>query len=210
MMPSRQRLGLSLLEVLTALAIFLGAFVVIGQLITMSGERALEVQQQSRAAQLCQSKLAEVLVGSVPLTQQGDTPFEEDPDWHWSLDVDTQSITNLSTVTVKVNRQRSDGTKVECVLNQMVLNPSQRGSTIDIAAAAAAAKAASSASASSGGSSSSSSSSDSSSGGSMQRPTGSGASPGGRSGAGGGGGASPPSGGAPPSGGRAGGGKGGS
>ena len=54
-----KRPALSLLEVIIAMAIFLMAVVVIGQLVTMGGERAPEVDQQSEATMLCQSKLSE-------------------------------------------------------------------------------------------------------------------------------------------------------
>jgi hypothetical protein len=161
---SQARRGLSLLEVLTALAIFLGALIGIGQLVIMSGERALDVQQQTQAAQLCQAKLAEVIAGVVPMSASGDSTFDEDPDWHWSLDAQQDTVSGLWDVTVRVTRQRPDGRKIEVALSQMVLDPSLRGSTLDIAAAAAANSSNSSSSSSSTGSSSSSSSTPSSSG----------------------------------------------
>ena len=80
-----RRPGLTLLEVLVALAIFLFAMVVMGGLITTAGDQALEVQYQSRAAQLCQSKLAEVNAGVVKLDSQSNVSFDEDSDWQWSL-----------------------------------------------------------------------------------------------------------------------------
>jgi hypothetical protein len=122
-----------------ALAIFLFALVGIGHLVTLSGDRALDVQQQGRAAQLCQSKLAEVLVGAVPLTSQSDVPFDEDPDWTWSLDAEPHSVSGLWQIQIKAGRQRSDGTRVESSVSQLVLDPSLRGSSADAAATAQAA-----------------------------------------------------------------------
>src|SRR5262249_36413301 len=121
------RPGLSLLEVLVALAIFLFALVGLGTLITLGGDRALDVRQQSWAIQRCQSKLAEVMVGAVPLSPQSDVPFEEDPDWHWSLEAEATGITGLWNVTVRVMRQRPDGSRVETSLTQLVPDPSLRG-----------------------------------------------------------------------------------
>src|SRR5258708_7570128 len=68
--PGSGRRGLTLLEVLVALGIFLMAFATIGRLITISADRALDVQQLAQASQLCQAKLAEVAAGVVPLSGQ--------------------------------------------------------------------------------------------------------------------------------------------
>src|SRR5438309_256015 len=52
------RRGLTLLEVIVALSIFLMALVGIGRLITLASDAAVEVQQQGQAVQLAQSQLA--------------------------------------------------------------------------------------------------------------------------------------------------------
>ena len=126
-----QRPGFSLLEVLAALAIFLISLIALGQLISITGEHALEVQQLSRASQLSQSKLAEVVSGAVSLSSQsGD--FDEDPDWHWQVDAEQDSaITGLWRIKVKVSRDMGDGATIESTVNQMILDPSMRGSTAD-------------------------------------------------------------------------------
>src|SRR5438552_947445 len=74
------RAGLTLLEVLIALAIFLLAMVVFGEMIIRNGELAADLQRQNKATGLCQSKMSEVVAGVVPLTSQGDVPFDEDSD----------------------------------------------------------------------------------------------------------------------------------
>lgn len=130
--PSGPRPGMSLLEVLVALAIFLFSMVAIGRLVTASSERALEVRFQDEAVQICEAKLAEVSSGAIPLSSQDDTALDEDPDWHWSLDVEQGSITNLWNVTVKASRAGADGQSRDyCTLSEMVLDPSQRGSSLD-------------------------------------------------------------------------------
>lgn len=125
------RPGVSLLEVLVALTIFLVSLIAIGQMLTQSGDLALEIQQQSQALQLCQSKLAEVVAGAVPVVQDSGGNFEEEPDWEWSVKSDADSIPNLYRVEVRVSRKRDDDTRIECVLQQMVLDPAQRGSTAE-------------------------------------------------------------------------------
>lgn len=121
------RSGLSLLEVLVALTIFLVALIGIGRIITISGERSLDVHQQGEAAQLCQAKLAEVIAGVVPLSSQGETTIEEAPDWLWSLECDSENVPGVWNVRVRVYRTRVDGSRVECALSQLVLDPAQRG-----------------------------------------------------------------------------------
>jgi hypothetical protein len=113
------------------MAIFLMAVVVIGQLVTMGGERALDVEQQSEATRLAQSKLSELLCGALPLSSQSDQAFDESPDYRYSIDCSQNNISNLWNVSVTVTRERSDGTKVQSTLSQMMLDPSVRGSSQD-------------------------------------------------------------------------------
>jgi prepilin-type N-terminal cleavage/methylation domain-containing protein len=124
--------GFSLLEVIVAMAIFFISIVAIGQLITLAGEHALEIEQQGEAAMLAQAKLNEVISGVVALSAQSDQSFDEAPEFTWSLTADqNSSISNLYTVTVTVSRQSSDGAKVQVSLSQFVLDPAQRGSSQD-------------------------------------------------------------------------------
>src|SRR5947209_359815 len=96
------RTGLSLLEVLVALAIFLFSIVALHQALNIGTSNAVDMQQHMQAAQLAQSKMAEVYVGAVPMSSQADTPFDEDPDYTWSLDAEPGTVANLWNVTVTV------------------------------------------------------------------------------------------------------------
>ena len=129
--PPASRPGLSLLEVIIALAVFLLSLVGLGHLVGVASGIASEANQRSQAARLCQSKLDEVVAGSVPLTSQGDTAFDEDPDYHWSLDADQNSTQGLFNVTVRVTRKRPGAGDLTCSISQMVLDPSTLGSTQD-------------------------------------------------------------------------------
>jgi general secretion pathway protein I len=132
---SHQRPGLTLLEVLVALTIFLLSIGAISHLVNLSGERALAIKKHSQAARLCQSKMAEVMMGAVPLQSQKDAAFDEDDDWQWSLDCSqSSSSTLLWTVTVTVNNKKDTKDGFEEVLTQMILDPSQKGSTLDLGA----------------------------------------------------------------------------
>jgi len=127
------RRGVTLLEVLVSLGIFLFSLVAIAHLISVGAERAADVQQESRATQLAQSKLAEVVWGIEPLGSSGGT--FDDPDWSWSQESSQADLTGLWNVKITVRKERSTGTPFEFSLNQMVLDPSYRGSTFDTPAA---------------------------------------------------------------------------
>ncbi len=145
--PARMpRHGLSLLEVLVALAIFLFSIVALHQALNIGTNNAIETQQLQLAAQLAQSKMAEVYAGVVPLSSTPDTPFDENPDYTWSIDAQQSTLTNLWNVNLSVKRTRGDGTVMETKLSQMIIDPSLRGTSYDSAATQAAATASSSSS----------------------------------------------------------------
>jgi len=123
------RSGLTLLEVLVSVAIFLFSLVALSQLMSMATERAREVQAQSRAVRLAQSKLNEVAAGVVAVNSSSSGTFDpEEPDWQWSVDSESDSTAaNLWKVNVRVWRDRLDGTTVETTLAQYIFDPTQRG-----------------------------------------------------------------------------------
>ena len=72
------------------------------------------------------------------MTSQDDMPCDDDADFTWSMSADTGSVDNLWTVTVTVKRRQTDsGVPIQCVLTQMILDPSIAGSTQDVPAVAA-------------------------------------------------------------------------
>jgi prepilin-type N-terminal cleavage/methylation domain-containing protein len=125
--PPTPRRGLSLLEVLVALAIFLLSFVAIGRLVTLASDHAVDIQQQSEATRLAQSKINEVLCGSLGLqSAEGD-----EDEWHWSIDAEQNtSVNGLWTVTATVTRPGSEP-EVSATVSQMVFDPTMRGSVFD-------------------------------------------------------------------------------
>ncbi len=128
--PSRPaREALTLLEVLVSLAIFLLALVGIAQLISMGNERARDVQDQAEALQRCQSKLNEIVSGALALQSQSDVPYDDQTNWHWTVECNQTEVANLWNVSVTVSRQRFDGATPSVTLTQLVLDPTLRGST---------------------------------------------------------------------------------
>ena len=115
-----------------ALAVFLLSLVGLGQLVTGASNIGHEAQQRSQAGLLAQSKMAEVAAGAVPLNSQSQVAFEEDPNAHWSLEVQQGwPAANLFTVTVQVTTKRPGGGQSEVTLSRMMLDPAQAGSTQD-------------------------------------------------------------------------------
>jgi general secretion pathway protein I len=121
------RSGLSLLEVMAALAIFLFSLVALNQLVDIGSANAQDIDWLARASLIAQSRMAEVLAGSIPLSSQSDSSVDEDPDWNWSMDAEGDTAPGLWRVKITVSRERTDGSRFETVLNQMVLDPTYRG-----------------------------------------------------------------------------------
>lgn len=135
----RRRRGLSLLEVLTALAIFLLSVVAISQMVDGASQIALRAQRTTRAGLYAESKMSEVVAGIVPLQNVFEQPLEEGgPGWYctiqvepesWTqVDVDGQQVAGLNLVSVTVGfrgggRLTSD---VEQTLTRVVLDPQLR------------------------------------------------------------------------------------
>lgn len=79
------RRGFSLLEVVLALTIFLGAFIALSDLSSSGMTAAVQARMQTKAILRCESKLAELAAAVEPLEDVTDQPFEDDPKWSWSL-----------------------------------------------------------------------------------------------------------------------------
>src|SRR5947209_2850897 len=133
--PARRRSGLTLAEVIIAVAIFLFALVAIGSLITSSAQQAKFVNDKSLAARFCQSKMAEFQSGAQDLSSVNEQPIDDDdPGLVWSATVDDapDGPTGLFLVEITVLREQPDGGKVTVgKLTKLVLDPTRFGSTQD-------------------------------------------------------------------------------
>jgi Tfp pilus assembly protein PilV len=131
MMPARPaaaRPGMSLLEVLTALAIFLFSLIALGRLIGIGTDMAIEARDLGRGSQLAQSKLNELVTGIATLNGDSGSFDGADGDWTWSVDAESDSTAaNLWNVTVTVTHNRPDGSEFTTSLSQKVLDPNSRG-----------------------------------------------------------------------------------
>jgi general secretion pathway protein I len=119
-----RRRGLTLMEVIVAMAIFLMSLAAIVPLMNLGLNRANEVELHALGLQKAQSKMSEVIAGAVPLGSQSSVPFDEDQSWTWSLDASQDgTINNLWQVTVTVSHPNGDS-KIEVTLNEMLRDPS--------------------------------------------------------------------------------------
>lgn len=128
--PSPRRSGLTLIEVLLALAIFLMALIAIAALVDMGTEREVQSQFRIRASRLAQAKMGEVVSGSLGAlsTLSSDAgSFDNDTDWNWSMSATPQGVPNLYIVQVTVSRDFK-GQQFQFVLTQMAMDPYMMGS----------------------------------------------------------------------------------
>ncbi|MBL8850227.1 MAG: type II secretion system protein [Planctomycetaceae bacterium] len=100
---------MSLLEVLIALAIFLAATSIIGQLISTGSQAAIGAQLKAEAARRCESVMAEAISGAIPLESTSGGSFEDDPAWTWELAVSEGPVADSLQVEVSVSRQTRAG-----------------------------------------------------------------------------------------------------
>src|SRR5262249_35590829 len=128
--------GLSLLEVLVALAIFFVSYVAIWQLMNVAGDRAEEVAQRNQATQLAQSKLNEMIAGVEPMESISETEFEDAPRYFYDVTVSDGPVASLRTVQTTVKHKDKNGNETLVVkLTQIVLDPASAGSTQDVVGA---------------------------------------------------------------------------
>ncbi|MGD9644388.1 MAG: prepilin-type N-terminal cleavage/methylation domain-containing protein [Pirellulales bacterium] len=94
------RRGFSLLEVLLATSILLGSAVVLGELSRLAMRNATAARLHTRAAELCDRTLSEIVAGIRPATSTGEQPFEDDPAWLYTVEVSPCEAPGLSCVEV--------------------------------------------------------------------------------------------------------------
>ncbi|QDU18200.1 type IV pilus modification PilV family protein [Urbifossiella limnaea] len=123
----RARPGLTLIEVLLALAILLMSLAAIGQLVDVGSNHGTVAQFHVRGTRLAQDKLAECEAGVIDVTAGGGGTFEHEPEWSWSVDSQPETATNLYRVTVTVSRD-DRGKPFEVVLAQLIYDPAMTGS----------------------------------------------------------------------------------
>ena len=106
----RLRAGLTLYEVVLALAIYLVALTALSELIATSSQAAIRAQLQTRAHFLCESKLSDVLTGADPMRSVTSSAVEgHGEQWSWSLQVESTGQAGVLHLTVSVSHEGADG-----------------------------------------------------------------------------------------------------
>ncbi len=94
----------SLLEVILALAILAGSVVAIGEIIRNGLRAASDSRSITQAQLLCESKMAEVVAGVEPLDPVVGVQMEWEPEWLYSIDVQSMESGELLAVMVTVEQ----------------------------------------------------------------------------------------------------------
>lgn len=117
------RSGLTLFEVVIALAIFMGALAAIGQLISTGTHGAVYAKLESQAVIRCETTLGEVLAGYIGLRSTSGT-FPDNPAWTWSVSVAPAQHEGLYIVEVTASHAgQSSMSKVSYTLRRFVRDP---------------------------------------------------------------------------------------
>lgn len=99
-----QRQGLSLLEVILAIAILGGSLAVIGELIRIGTISAGRAEHLSKAQLIAESRISEVTSGAHPLQGVSQSPSPEDDSWLYTIDVAASETEGLLYVEVTVEQ----------------------------------------------------------------------------------------------------------
>ena len=119
-----QRHGITLFEVVLALAIFLLAFAAVGQIVQNGSRASVDGQLQNDAVLRAQSKLAEIIAGVEPMSAMQGQAFEDDADWTWSLTMGDGPHVDLVLLTVMVEHIGGNGeTDASFSINRLVRDP---------------------------------------------------------------------------------------
>ncbi|MFV1964353.1 MAG: prepilin-type N-terminal cleavage/methylation domain-containing protein [Pirellulaceae bacterium] len=99
--------GLSLLEVMLAIAIFGGALGVIGELVRIGSRNAEMARDLTTAQLLCETKMAEISAGLIPPEVVTSAPIEEwgeQDAWYYSIQVDPVDQQGMLSIWVVVEQ----------------------------------------------------------------------------------------------------------
>lgn len=124
------RRGVSLIEVLLSLAIFLMSLAAISALVDVGTDRGLDTVIQNTGTRLAQSKLAEVEAGLISPAGGGSGTFDDEPGWQWAVESGSSPATNVYPVTVRVWKEVR-GVRREVTLTQMVFDAEQMGTSAE-------------------------------------------------------------------------------
>jgi type II secretion system protein I len=133
-----RRSGLTLLEVILALAILAGSLAALGELAGRSMRNAEVARATSEAQLLCETKLAEIAAGITPADPVSDAPWQSASDleietsqeWLYSVEVKSTDLDGLLSVRVTVRQDRPREKKpVSVTLVRWIVDPGLEAGT---------------------------------------------------------------------------------
>ena len=118
-----QHSGFSLIEVLIALAIFLGSLTTIAWFLDIAAQSSLEARKLTAAMLLCETKMEETLAGIYPLESTSNQSFEDNAEWNWSMDVSDGPVSGLLSVTIEITSSETPTAIPVFSLNRWMRDP---------------------------------------------------------------------------------------
>jgi len=123
MSKRRRRSGLTLLEVILAVAIFGLAMAAIGQLIRLGLLSAASARDITTAQLLCETKLNELSSGVYPVEPVSQSQIESNPDWLYSVQLRQIQQQGLVEIKVTVMRDTEGGAPLTFELVRWISDP---------------------------------------------------------------------------------------
>ena len=120
---SLRRHGLTLLEVILALAILSLSMVAIGELIRIGTHSARDAQDMTQAQILCESKLSELVAGVAPYEPAVRAPLPMDPDWYYTVQLEPTEEEGVMALAVTVETHIERRQPIACTLVRWVPDP---------------------------------------------------------------------------------------
>lgn len=118
------RSGISLMEVVIALGIFIGSLAALSQLSNNGMSAAVQSRLLTHAILRCESKLNEVAAAVEPLQPIEGQPFEDDENWSWSLTSATGPHADLLLVTITVKYfKQNDLASTSYSISRLIRDP---------------------------------------------------------------------------------------
>lgn len=129
---ARRRHALSLLEVVLAIAILGGAMVVIGQLINIGHNAAIDARDLTEAQILCDAKISEISAGVMPATSVQGASIDEAPGWTYSFTVEPAGLDGLLKIDCTVSQDSTYSFPVTYRLVRWIPDPDYEAELKDL------------------------------------------------------------------------------
>lgn len=124
MMPNTNRNGLSLVEVVLAMAILAGSMVALSQLVSLGLRAAAEARDLSRAQILAETVMSEIAIGITPATSVNRMAIDSEPGWLVSITAGTTLQDGVIQVILVVERDSARQNAARFEMSRWMRDPS--------------------------------------------------------------------------------------